>query len=179
MSTESKREKLELLTNVSKQLKIKYLPDGPKDYGYGPTYKFVVIDEDGNEKTWFVNERQYAELRDLRRGDVINVVMREEKNNEGRTYKRLVVVPALFDEKGELVERAPDVVNDGEARTKYRERRVKLVAEAIEDTLLAKKYLTEKYAQYPQVVSMLDSLFTPDVIQKLATSLFIAEDRRG
>lgn len=172
------RPKLELKSNIPETVHIKYVDNNPKDYGYGPTYRYVVT-QNGEEKTLFLNERQYEEIKDYKSGDVVILLVKEEKNEAGKTYKHFTVRPALLDERGEVVQPRKDIVNNEDARKEYRERRIRLLAEAIEDTFRARRMLLDAYGKFPEIEEEIRAVFTPEVIQDFATTLLISEDRRA
>lgn len=168
--------KLELKTNVPTTVTLKYVPTESKDYGYGATWKYTVV-HDGVEKIYFFNERQYSAVKDFKRGDSLVLEMREEKNEEtGKTYKRLIVKPALFDDRGNLVPPAPpDIAKDPVAFSAYRDERVKTLAAAIEDVIRVKQQLIASHYEHKESI---ENLFTGETVQDYAVSLWIEENKR-
>lgn len=168
------RPKLELKPNTPETVVIRQTDHVPKEYGY----RYVVA-RNGEEMTLFLNKRQYAEIKDYRVGDTVVLLLKEEKNEAGNTYKQFIVRPALLDERGEVVQPRKDIVNNEDARKEYREKRIRLLAEAIEDTFRARRMLLDAYGKFPEIEGEIRAVFTADVIQKLATTLLINEDRRA
>lgn len=166
--TKPQRPKLELPTNIPVHVEIKYLPyngEG-KDYGYGLTYKYTVIHE-GIEKTWFVPAAGgvYPQVKDFKPKDKIVITKKEEKNAEGKTYDKILVFPEAFDEQG----RPSQALEPPKKPEQVHNERVGALVRAYEDVLSMETQLLEKGYR--------GDLFTPDVIQKLATTLFITETK--
>lgn len=132
MSDKAQRPKLELPTNIPVHVEIKYPPyngEG-KDYGYGLTYKYTVIHE-GAEKTWFVSDDLYPQVKDFPKGSKIVIVKKEEKNQQGKTYTKIEVHGELFDEHGRVQKEPPpqaDLTDE-----KYRKDRKNAIYAALVD----------------------------------------------
>jgi hypothetical protein len=157
------RKEIKFLSNIAVEIELGEIkgPYTNKDHPeWGQSWLVLCKDSGGSLSKFYAKQALYDKFTGFLKGDRLRIIYAEEKNEKG-TYHQWKVFPALFEPDGEKTpERKPSIADDSDAYEIFREKRLRVFKDALEDAIAVCQVFKQGGIEY-----------TSQDIEKIAVSM--------